>query len=177
MVTTPYIDFAQPQGAVRTHAGAAGWVLLALAVLGAAVLMVLNLAVSQQIDAAQAYVERARRGPELSTQPRSTVSKETAEQVQAVNRAVRRLAIPWPSLFQALEASTNERIVILALQPNVQQREVRVLGEADNFAAITQFLAALGSQPVLQRARLTSHEIRKTGQVQFDILAEWNLPQ
>jgi Tfp pilus assembly protein PilN len=177
MATTPYINFADSQGAVRTHAGTAGWVLLAVAILSAAGLVVLNIAVSQQIADAQAHIESARRGAGLSTQSRRTVSKETADEVAAVNRAARRLAIPWPSLFQALEAATSERIVILALQPNAQQREVRVLGEADDFAAITEFLAALGSQQPLQRARLTSHEIRASGQVQFDIIAEWNLPR
>ncbi len=177
MATTPYINFAVPQGAVRTHAGTAGWVLLAVAILSAAGLVVLDIAVSQQIADAQAHIESARRGAGLATQSRRTVSKETADEVAAVNRAARRLAIPWPSLFQALEAATSERIVILALQPNALQREVRVLGEADDFAAITEFLAALGSQQPLQRARLTSHEIRAGGQVQFDIIAEWNLPR
>ena len=62
--------------------------------------------------------------------------------------------------------------MILALQPNAQQREVRVLGEADDFAAITEFLAALGAQQALQRARLTSHEIRASGQ-EFSATAKY----
>jgi Tfp pilus assembly protein PilN len=177
MASTPYLNFAEPQGAIRTRAGIAGWALLAAAVLGAAGLVVVNIAVSQKISTAQAHIEHARRGSDLSAPSGRTVSKETADEVAAVNRAARRLGIPWPSLFQALEAAKSPRIVILALQPNAQQREVRVLGEADDFAAITEFLGALGAQQALRRARLTSHEIRASGRVQFDIIAEWNLPQ
>ena len=175
MFATPCIDFARPQGVVRPHARRAGWLLLVLSLVAAASLAGVYFAVLQRTQTADAYVEHLRHGAQAPVASLSSMSKEAAAEVAAVNRAASRLAIPWSALFQALEAAKGERTAILAIQPNAQQGEIRLLGEADDFAAITEFLVALGAQPGLGGARLISHEVRAPGQIQFEITAKWLL--
>jgi hypothetical protein len=80
-------------------------------------------------------------------------------------------------LFQALESAKSQRTLILSIQPNAQQGDVRMLGEAEDFAAITEFLVSLSAQPMLNQVRLASHEIRTPSQIQFEITAAWTLPR
>src|SRR5438105_378140 len=53
-----------------------------------------------------------------------------ADEYTFARDTVRRLAMPWDSLFRALEASQTDRVALLAVEPDVENRAVTVSGEA-----------------------------------------------
>ena len=173
MFAVPHINFSEPQGALRGWGGRAGWLLLAAGAAGIAGVIGAQLYFAQRIERAEAHVEQLRRGADASIQMRKPIPPKLAAEIASANLAIERLSVPWTALFQALEGARNERVVILGMQPSVQEGEIRLLGEADDFTAITGLLDALGKQSGVRRARLASHEIRAQGKIQFEVVAEW----
>ncbi|MCC6474827.1 MAG: PilN domain-containing protein [Burkholderiales bacterium] len=172
MSAVPRIDFAQPQGPLRRRRLLAGWVLLALALAVAATTLGWHLKLRQAMQDEAALIERLRGGRDSAARE-EPMSPATAAEIEAVNQVVRRLSVPWGHLFQAVEASKNARVYILSMKPDLLQRELKLSGEAEDFSAVTQFIDALGRQAALSQAHLASHETRPTGQIQFEVSAQW----
>jgi hypothetical protein len=88
---------------------------------------------------------------------------------------VRRLGTPWESLFQALEASQIDRIALLSIEPDVENRAVSITGEARDYLAVLTYVAQLGDQGALSHVHLVRHENRRSGQrpLAFTVSASW----
>lgn len=100
-----------------------------------------------------------------SRQPAAIASQgsmiETAaksEEIQAVTMVMDELAMPWEALFSTLEHLQSPDIRIAALEPNVQQRKLRLTANAADVEAMLEFVGVLEKQPILADVRLLSQE-------------------
>lgn len=97
-------------------------------------------------------------------------------EVDAAAKAVERLAIPWGDLYGNLESTVDETISLLAVLPNAEKGEVRLNGEAKDFAALRAYLKRLNDSGVLSDVRLLrQEESQKDPQrpIVFSISAAW----
>lgn len=100
----------------------------------------------------------------------------SAEEQAFARHTVRRLAMPWEQLFDALEAAANERVALLAIEPDAESRTVNLSGEAKDYLAALSYVASLGEQKALARVYLLRHELKQDGSsrpVGFMVSASW----
>ena len=169
----PEINFAEAQPPLRGKLFVVGWALLAASLVALIALVGLQVVVVQRMDTTKDEISKLQYGAQATERISAGVSKEALAEFEAVDRAAKGLAIPWAALFQALEASKTDRVVLLSMQPSAQQGDVRIVGEADEFAAVTEFVTALGAQPGFTAVHLAAHEMRGPSRLQFEVAATW----
>ena len=101
---------------------------------------------------------------------------ELAQEVNSANEALRRLGVPWESLFQAVESSGNHNITLLAIEPDVEKQQVKISGEAKDFKSLMNYLTQLQGQDVFGSIYLQNHDIQQQDPdkpVRFSLLAAW----
>jgi len=142
----------------------------------ASVLIVRYLDLAERTDTAETQIKRLARSTALG---RLGGSREAiAEEIRRVNQAALRLTIPWEDLFRTVEAATDKRVALLSLQPNVQKRELRIIGEAEDFGAILRYIERLERGDALAGVRLVSHEVvagTNSTQLRFELTSTWRL--
>jgi hypothetical protein len=97
-------------------------------------------------------------------------------QVEAAAKAITRLATPWGDLYRCLEDSVDETVSLLAILPNAEKGEVRLNGEAKDFAALRSYLKKLGESGTLTDVRLLRQEVKQSDAqrpIVFSIVAAW----
>jgi Tfp pilus assembly protein PilN len=169
------LDFAHPQPALRLGGGLAGVLVLAAAVALATALVVRHQDLVTETESVEARIARLARAGAPERIPAGSRERIAAE-VHRINLAAVRLTIPWEELFQAVEAATDRRIALLALQPNFQKGELKISGEADDFSAIRQYMDRLGGGETLGEVRLVSHEVvTRPGEsrIRFELTSAW----
>jgi hypothetical protein len=89
------------------------------------------------------------------------VPKERLEE-QAKNAAsvVRQLTLPWAALIGTLEQAATREVAILQLQPDAEQRLLRLSAEARDREAMFEYLRRLGAAPGLAEVHLVSHQVQ-----------------
>lgn len=89
------------------------------------------------------------------------VPKERLEE-QAKNAAsvVRQLTLPWAALIGTLEQAASREVAILQLQPDAEQRLLRLSAEARDREAMFEYLRRLGAAPGLAEVHLVSHQVQ-----------------
>lgn len=91
-------------------------------------------------------------------------------------QTIKRLMTPWDELFDALEASSSERVALLAIEPDAEARTVNLSGEAKDYLSALTYAANLGEQKALSKVHLVRHEVRQSGPmrpVAFGVSASW----
>jgi Tfp pilus assembly protein PilN len=73
---------------------------------------------------------------------------------------VRQLTLPWAALIGTLEQAATREVAILQLQPDAEQRLVRLSGEARDREAMFQYLRRLSAAPGLGDVHLVSHQVQ-----------------
>ena len=97
-------------------------------------------------------------------------------EVQQAGEVVRKLSLPWDSLFRGMEAAAVDRVALLGVQPDPVRRVVVLSGEAAGYGDVLRYMTRLDSGEVLTRPRLLSHAVRSEGAahpVAFSITTEW----
>jgi hypothetical protein len=148
-----------------------GYVLLAAALAVAGGLVVRYQAV--QIDLGRASTvndlySSARRGP----QP--IPKQQVDEQVKNAEAVVRQLALPWAMLIHALEEAAIKDVAILQLQPDAQERLLKITAEARNDEAMLEYLRRLAAAKALFKVHLLSHQVQTNDPqrpIQFSVQA------
>jgi 5,10-methylenetetrahydrofolate reductase len=145
-------------------------------------LLVLSLAVAAALLAGHrdAQLELARleaAGSLISAErrPPRTVPKERLdEEVKGAEAVVRRLTVPWGSLVQAVEQASTREVAVLQLQPDAENRVVRLTAEARNSEAMFEYLRRLGAAKGLADVHLLSHDLQREDPqrpIQFSVQA------
>ena len=144
--------------------------------------VVLGLALFIAFDAGMAYRDLALEAATLEARPRRAPRAPgvPAESMDAALReadgVARALLLPWDSLFRTLEQSADERVALLALQPDARKREIAITGEARDYDAVLAFVTRLESRHTLRDVHLVRHELREDDPqrpLAFSILASW----
>ena len=103
-------------------------------------------------------------------------SVELAEEVKNANDALRRLSVPWESLFHAVESSGNQNITLLAIEPDIEKQQVKISGEAKSFNLLMNYMTHLQGQAVFGSVYLQNHDVQQEDPdkpVRFSLIAAW----
>ena len=96
------------------------------------------------------------------------------EEAKMVNEVVRQLGLPWARMIAAVEKAATGDVVVLQLQPEAQQRVLRLTAEAKSRDAMVRYVRRLGEDRSLAEVHLVRHEVRldQPGQpIQFAVQA------
>lgn len=93
--------------------------------------------------------------------PKPVPLERLDEHVKAAESVVRNLTLPWASLIETLEGSTNPDVAILQIQPDAQQGLLRITGEARHQVAMWDYLRNLAAAPSLAEVHLLNHQVQQ----------------
>ena len=82
------------------------------------------------------------------------------DQVKTAEAVVRQLTLPWAALIETLEAAAAKDVAVLQVQPEAQQRLLRISAEARNHGAMLQYLRNLSSARALSDVHLLTHQVQ-----------------
>ena len=112
-------------------------------------------------------------GPER--RPAAPLPKERLdEQTKGAEAVVRELTLPWGPLIRALEDAATREIAILQLQPDAQQRTLKLTAEARSREAMFDYVRRLGASRTLGETHLVSHQVQRDDPqrpIQFSVQA------
>jgi Tfp pilus assembly protein PilN len=74
---------------------------------------------------------------------------------------VRQLTLPWAALIGTIEQAASRDVAILQLQPDAEQRLLRLTAEARDREAMFEYLRRLGSAQGLAEVHLVSHQVQR----------------
>ena len=162
------LDFVAP----RRRARAAGLLVLAASLALAGGLVFKYTEVKRalyQLDAAQALLETAR--------PARALPREGAEgELKSAREAVRQLALPWAKLIDSLERASNREVALLHIQPDAQNRVLRLTAETRREELMLEYLRRLGRTGAFADVHLLNHHVREDDParpIQFSVQASF----
>jgi hypothetical protein len=157
----------------RRVPGWAGWLLLALGIGFVADVARNYLSLQAEIARMEA---RASRVEEIVGKPAPGLRAASGEEFVAARAVVARFAIPWPTLFSAIESVQVDDVSLLSIEPDASTGLVVVNGEGKNYLAVLTYVARLSAHPGFARVHLSRHEIRDSEPrrpVSFSVVAQW----
>jgi len=83
------------------------------------------------------------------------------EHVKAAEVVVRHLTLPWATLIETLEGAATKDVAILQVQPDAQQRLLRITCEARNQTAMWQYVRNLAEASSLEEVHLINHQVQQ----------------
>lgn len=152
-----------------------GWAVLALG---------LFLAIDAGLDYQQARrdVERVQRPRDAVTAGQAAagepVSEQTQRELEAAQRLLQELVLPWDRLFRSIEAAVDRTTALLAIEPDANRRAVRITGEARDYHSLLQFIVRLEQTQGLTSIHPLSHQIREDVAERpfvFTLTANWSV--
>jgi hypothetical protein len=136
----------------------AGYLVLALSLLAAG-------EISQRYREAQLAMERNAEVQGMLNVQRTPVKSiprgQLEEQVKNAETVVHQLTLPWGRLIETLEATGSKDIAILQLQPDAQQRVLRISAEARNQEAMVEYLRRLSEVNGFAYVHLLNHQVQQ----------------
>lgn len=112
--------------------------------------------------------------PAFERPARSLTPERIAENARTAQSVVRQLALPWGALIVVLEQASTADVALLTLQPDAEQRLLRLTGEARDREAMFQYVRRLSAASVLAEVHLVNHQVQQqaAGQpIQFSVQA------
>ena len=109
----------------------------------------------------------------LKSQP-GAARKNIDGELKNAEAVMRQLALPWKEMVGAVEKAARPEIAVLQMQPDAQQRQLRLTAEAPNEKAMLDYLARLADAPVLADVYIASHQVlleEPRRPIQFTVLA------
>jgi Fimbrial assembly protein (PilN) len=98
--------------------------------------------------------------------------KDFAQARQIINR----LSIPWDTFFTGIESVSNANVAILSIEPDIQSGQLRIEGEAKDYAAVLTLVARLSTTKPFSEVFLLRHETKHDDPqhpVSFTVSMHW----
>jgi Tfp pilus assembly protein PilN len=152
-----------------------GRVLLAVAVVFAVDVAISYYGVRQAVVQKELRLAKAGR----PVNPAAAAQSAPPDELAAARETIHRLSRPWDNLFGALESVANDKVALLAIQPDSRAGTVVISGESEDYAAVLAYVSALGRAPTLSQVHLVQHELRQDDKqrLAFSIAATWGSAQ
>lgn len=150
------------------------WPGLALLGVSLAIAGILALGYRETRDELAALQAQRELLPAAARPLRSLAPERAAEQVKTARAVVRQLALPWGGLIVLLEEASTADVALLTLQPDAEQRVLRLSGEARDREAMFEYLQRLSAAPALAEVHLVSHQVQRDAAghpIQFSVQA------
>ena len=129
-----------------------------------------------EIAALEREVARLARGAGGARGERKVDLDRLRARIVLANQVVRKKTVPWDGLFRDIENASDDKIGLLAVQPDAATGLVQITGEARDAAALTNYITRLEAQPSLQNVHLAEHELKLNqgrAVVRFNLNATW----
>lgn len=98
------------------------------------------------------------------------------KQVEAINRAIRQLNLPWQSLFASVETNLSDRVALLSLEPDASNHILKIQAEAKSPDDMMDFIDALAGDSLFLTTYLVRHEVNESDRnrpYRFTLEATW----
>lgn len=150
------IDFVPPRGAwLFGHAGST----LSRRVQGAGLLLAVAALAGALVHAGlrpAAEAAAPRPAPAVAVAPPVAASApplKAADRAR-INRVVRRLNTPWPTIFEALDNQAHAKVALLSLETDAERGAVRVTTEGPSLDELLQHAERVQATPPFERTKL-----------------------
>ncbi|MDO9420111.1 MAG: hypothetical protein Q7T66_05545 [Herminiimonas sp.] len=103
-------------------------------------------------------------------------SEQLLMELKSANRVIRHLSMPWDELFREIEASLNEEVTLLSVEPDTEKQEIRITAEAKNLIAMLDYMKRVQDMTSFKDAHIENHQIQVQDSqrpVRFLISAQW----
>jgi len=136
---------------------ALGLLVLAIGIAAAAVLVERYRSVGVELQRLE--TGRSLLGPaQLAMRARSP--ERLDEEAKRVEAVLRQLALPWGAIIESVEGATSADVALLQLQPDAQQRQLRLGAEARSRQAMLEYLRRLAAARGLGEVHVVSHQVQ-----------------
>ncbi|MDD4880628.1 MAG: PilN domain-containing protein [Gallionellaceae bacterium] len=155
--------------------GRMSWAALLLAGAASALLLVHYQQLSTEAAARQDELNRlASASGQHARNPAE--ARQLSVELDQARVVTRQLGFPWASLFTAVEASANDEIALLAVEPELKRGQIGIVGEAKSYVAVLAYIRRLQTTDVLGRVYLQNHQVQTQDRehpVRFTLAAVW----
>ena len=86
--------------------------------------------------------------------------RRAGDEAKQIDQVLRQLETPWSELFDAIESASGREIALLALQPDTQQRLLRIVAESRSQQDMLDYVKRLGASAALSHVHLVNHQIQ-----------------
>jgi hypothetical protein len=83
------------------------------------------------------------------------------DEARSAETVVRQLTVPWAALIRTIEQAATKEVAILQLQPDAEQRILRLTAEARSRDAMFDYLRRLSQARGLAEVHLVSHQVQR----------------
>ncbi|MBS4095536.1 MAG: hypothetical protein KGZ83_01690 [Sulfuricella sp.] len=152
-----------------------GTALLVVALAAAILLAGYQRGLSHQAAGLEAHLEGVER-PFKRLATSGEQGKDLEQEVSQANEVLRQLTLPWDKLFDSVESSSDKDVALLAMEPDIAKRTVKISGEARNILAMLGYVTRLEEQDIFGTVYLQNHQVQLNvpeKPVQFTVLAAW----
>lgn len=102
-------------------------------------------------------------------------AKAPAE-LEVINEVVSEILLPWPALFNALEKANQDDVKLLAVEPKMQDRSMRITAMTFDVEHMQAYIKGLSTQDTLKQVNLISTESVEVAGItamQFELNVGW----
>lgn len=102
----------------------------------------------------------------------------SAEELEVVQHSFNQIALPWTTLFLAVEKIHSDNVRLLSIEPDANRRTVRLDAETTDVYEMLRYMRALSDQPGITDVILVNQEMRedeKDMSLRFTLTALWDL--
>ncbi|HZR67711.1 MAG TPA: hypothetical protein VFB01_01520 [Burkholderiales bacterium] len=107
------------------------------------------------------------------TQPREP-SKTSDEELKQAETVVRQLTLPWSDIVRAIEGASMRDVGVLNMQPEAQQRLLKLTAEAKTREAMLEYVRRIAQTQGLSNVYIVSHQVQADNPshpIQFSVQA------
>jgi hypothetical protein len=106
-------------------------------------------------------------------QPRGA-SKAGDEDLRQAETVVRQLTLPWGDIVRAIEGASMREVGVLNMQPDAQQRMLKLTAEARSREAMLEYVRRIAQTKGLSNVYIVSHQVQTedpSRPIQFSVQA------
>lgn len=157
-----------------TLPGGLGWLVLAAGSMLALAALAVFVGIAREVEDWQAQAAKAVRPAQRDAAPGASAGRQ--QDLQQAHAVLQQLALPWESLFAALEATRGDKVALLSLEPEVGKGQVRIGAEAKTATDMLDYLRRLQEQSGFAEVVLLNHQIQTQDAerpLRFTVVAMW----
>ena len=101
-------------------------------------------------------------------------SKGADEEIKQAETVVRQLTLPWSDIVRAIEAASMREVGVLNMQPDAQQRVLKLTAEAKSREAMLKYVRRIAQTKGLSNVYIVNHQVQTedpSRPIQFSVQA------
>ena len=154
-----FLDYQRP----ARRFGPAGLLLLAAGAAAIVVTLVDYRGITSELSGLQMQADMLDVRPNrkaLDRMLKADDSRRPGEETRQIDQVLRQLETPWGAIFEAVESASSNKIALLGLQPDTQQRLLRIIAEARTQDDMLDNVKRLGASAALADVHLVNHQLQ-----------------